>query len=158
MKTAGMFSWARLTLTLLIALVCTSVAWAADPVSYIDENGETQTITEYTEMEDLKNTYYSGGWFVVKKNTQINHPLSIRGEARIILADGAVLRLGKKDAPMNPGADAFEVRGNLTIYGQKEQTGKLRIYVDHKKDFGYVIQLHSRDMTVNGGSIVINHK
>ena len=153
-----MFSWARLTLTLLIALVCTSVAWAADPVSYIDENGETQTITDYTEMEDLKNTYYSGGWFVVKKNTQINHPLSIRGEARIILADGAVLRLGKKDAPMNPGADVFEVRGNLTIYGQKEQTGKLRIYVDHKKDFGYVIQLHSRDMTVNGGSIVINHK
>ena len=161
MKTAGMFSWARLTLTLLIALVCTSVAWAADPVSYIDENGETQTITDYKVMDEYTSTYNKGGWFVLKNDVYCNNDIVVRGDVHIVLLDGKTFHLGKKENPVNLGDAAFQVNGNLTIYGQEGQTGKFSVYTNYTKNSYperikrglYIVS----DFTINGGSVIVEN-
>ena len=157
MKTAGMFSWARLTLTLLIALVCTSVAWAADPVSYIDENGETQTITEYKVINKYTNSINNGntdGWFVVKGDIILNEPLSALCDCRIILADGASLKIGTEENPISDRGGGLQISDNLTIYGQEAQTGKFEVHYDG--DYGSAISGGS--LTINGGSVIAQNK
>ena len=161
MKTARMFSWARLTLTLLIALVCTSVAWAADPVSYIDENGETQTITEYKVMDEYTSTYNKGGWFVLKNDVYCNNDIVVRGDVHIVLLDGKTFHLGKKENPVNLGDAAFQVNGNLTIYGQEGQTGKFSVYTNYTKNsYPEIIKrglFIVSDFTINGGSVIVEN-
>ena len=155
MKTARMFSWARLTLTLLIALVCTSVAWAADPVSYIDENGETQTITEYTVV-DQYTQFNSDRWYVVKSHVTRHDVLKTENNARIILADGASLKIGTEPAPISSASGSgLDVSGDLTIYGQEAQTGKLEVYYEGGGMWAIQVYL---DMTINGGSVFVQAK
>lgn len=155
MKTAGMFSWARLTLTLLIALVCTSVAWAADPVSYIDENGETQTITEYTVV-DQYTQFDSDRWYVVNSHVTRHDVLKTENNARIILADGASLKIGTEPAPISSASGSgLDVSGDLTIYGQEAQTGKLEVYYEGGGMWAIQVYL---DMTINGGSVFVQAK
>lgn len=155
MKTAGMFSWARLTLTLLIALVCTSVAWAADPVSYIDENGETQTITEYTVV-DQYTQFNSDRWYVVNSHVTRHDVLKTENNARIILADGASLKIGTEPAPISSASGSgLDVSGDLTIYGQEAQTGKLEVYYEGGGMWAIQVYL---DMTINGGSVFVQAK
>ena len=155
MKTARMFSWARLTLTLLIALVCTSVAWAADPVSYVDENGETQTITEYTVV-DQYTQFNSDRWYVVKSHVTRHDVLKTENNARIILADGASLKIGTEPAPISSASGSgLDVSGDLTIYGQEAQTGKLEVYYEGGGMWAIQVYL---DMTINGGSVFVQAK
>ena len=40
----------RAAMMLLMILLTTTMAWANDAVTYIDMNGKTQTVTEYTEV------------------------------------------------------------------------------------------------------------
>ena len=49
-NTMGMLTKERFKLKLLVSLFAVSTAWAGEPVTYLDENGQEQTITEYTEI------------------------------------------------------------------------------------------------------------
>jgi hypothetical protein len=56
---------------LLMMMLTTVTAWANDAVTYIDMNGKTQTVTEYTEVTtDMTadrngNIRWSNGTYVV---------------------------------------------------------------------------------------------
>lgn len=159
MKLDEMLGKARFFWALLVALVCTSVAWAAqEQVSYIDENGETQTIEEYTIIDEYKHSINDGntdGWFVVKDNVVLDEPLRAWNNTHIILADGASLKIGTQKKPIG-GSNIFALQFpiSLTIYGQEAQTGKLEVH--YEGDYGRAIS--GGNLTINGGIVIAENK
>ena len=159
MKLDEMLGKTRFFWALLVALVCTSVAWAAqEPVSYIDENGETQTIEEYTIIDEYKHSINDGntdGWFVVKDNVVLDEPLRAWNNTHIILADGASLKIGTQKKPIG-GSNIFALQFpiSLTIYGQEAQTGKLEVH--YEGDYGRAIS--GGNLTINGGIVIAENK
>lgn len=108
----------RATMTLLLLLLTSTTAWAADGVKYIDGNGEhvyktTATIAE-NAITDLEN-----GWYVISGNYSSSQTLTFTGDVNLILADDA-------DGTIT-GANGIVVYGNLTIYGQSQGTGSLSV-------------------------------
>ena len=92
------------------------------PVEYIDEQGDTQTVTDYvllTENIDVSENL-TGGWYVVQGKVSYYKRVQVEGDMNLILADGA-----KMD--VENGSDAIYIQGNLTIYGQSGQSGILTV-------------------------------
>ena len=125
-----------------------ATAWAGEPVTYIDENGKEQTVTEYTVLTGEEPVTdgmikLDGGAYVV--NSDVTYPCRVQltGNVTLILADGA-------NMTVQPTQDDFGIYGeeNLTIYGQENQTGKLTV-----SGKGGDVALLIRDLTVNGGAI-----
>ena len=115
----------RIVLAILLAVIMTVSlfavgAAAVEDVSYIDENGTTQTCSDYTEVtSQTSNWTGSEGatWYVVKNDEQINTRITVTGDVHLILADGCTLNAAK---------GIYVGSGNsLTIYGQNGGTGKL---------------------------------
>lgn len=149
MNLARMFGKVRILLTFLVALVCTSAAWAdyVFPFSYIDENGETQTVTEYTILTGNE-TEISSGWYVVYSNISYSETLKGSGDIHIVLVDGSEMCIGSSKEPVH---GLGIVGGNWTIYGQKSQRGKIIAYTDN---FASAVAVSS--MTINGGQFFLN--
>ena len=134
--------------------VSTLVAGTEDSVDYVDEDGQTQTCTEYTTVAAATTTW-SNGWYVVTGTVTLDDRVEVSDSVNLILADGAVL-----NATKGIGVTA----GNsLTIYGQSEGTGKLtaeayQVYNSaaiggtDDKDQNRNLCAHG-DITINGGDI-----
>ena len=58
-------------------------------VSYLDENGNTASCTNYTEITDQ--TTLSDGWYVVKSDVTISDRITVSGNVHLILTDGVKL-------------------------------------------------------------------
>ena len=119
------------------------------PIDYIDENGETKTITDYTELvggENLENPMFkNGGWFVVKGVVSYDASLNFGDkDVNIVLADGSSLTINTDDGA---GLEAK----NITIYGQTEQTGKLEVA---SIEDGIVAE---SEIAINGGSVAVSN-
>ena len=90
---------ARAAAVLLLSVLTTMTAWADDAVTYIDMDGKTKTVTEYTEVTtDMTadgNGYinWSSGTYVVKSSVTLNGCIRFRYPAVIdlIVCDGATL-------------------------------------------------------------------
>ncbi len=133
-----------------------ATAWAGEPVTYIDENGKEQTVTEYTALtgeEPVTVDEYGGnyvslaaGTYVV--NSDVTYPCRVQltDNVTLILADGANMTIIPTQD--NYGIYASIGEENLTIYGQENQTGKLTV---SGKGGNQAISLGS--LTVNGGDI-----
>lgn len=132
--------------------------WEQDPVKYIDENGEEQSVSNYLVLssgvnlpfEDDGTPYLPSGWYVVENsNTDPNSNggvdllidgyINAHGDVHLILADGAEMKV-------NGGFGLYE--GNLTVYGQANGTGALNVSGSIE---GYY-DLHY-DLTINGGRV-----
>ncbi|MBQ9459124.1 MAG: hypothetical protein IJU66_04245 [Oscillospiraceae bacterium] len=97
------------------------------PVSYVDENGETRTTTEYVPISAESNFYWNGqfdytgdGWLVVPPGQFSLNKVHLgynRNKIDLILCDGASLEI----------ASQLECSGVITVYGQAEGTGSLRV-------------------------------
>lgn len=134
--------------------VSTLVAGTEDSVDYVDEDGQTQTCTEYTTVAAATTTW-SNGWYVVTGTVTLDDRVEVSDSVNLILADGAEL-----NATKGIGVTA----GNsLTIYGQSEGTGKLtagayQVYNSaaiggtDDKDQNRNLCAHG-DITINGGDI-----
>ena len=70
--------------TALALFLLWSVAFAADEsTSYVDENGNTQTVT--ATVVDASTDTLTDGWYVVKGNFTRNGTITVSGDARLIL-------------------------------------------------------------------------
>ena len=99
--------------------------------TYIDSDGSEKTVTArrltHTNLE------LTAGWYVVDSNIQSINTMTIAGDVKIILADGAVFSfyqgysyyydLDKMDCLVT----ARGMSSTLSVYGQTEQTGTLLI-------------------------------
>ena len=141
----------RAACALVAVWVACATAWAGEPVKYIDENGEEQTVTEYTVLTGNETVtdgkiQLDGGTYVV--NSDVTYPCRVQltGNVTLILADGA-------NMTVQPTQDDFGIYAhtdeeNLTIYGQENQTGTLTV-----SGKGGNVALLIGDLTVNGGAI-----
>ena len=129
--------------------------WEQEPVKYIDENGEEQSVSKYIVLstgvslpsEDDGTPYLPSGWYVVENsNTDLNDNggidlliegyINAHGDVHVILADGAEMKVN---------GDIGLYNGNLTIYGQAGGTGALNV---GNRIYGYY------DLTINGGRVM----
>ena len=128
--------------------------WEQDPVKYIDENGEEQSVSNYLVLssgvnlpfEDDGTPYLPSGWYVVENsNTDPNSNggvdllidgyINAHGDVHVILADGAEMKVT---------GDFGLYEGNLTVYGQVNGTGALNV---SSSIWGYY------NLTINGGRV-----
>lgn len=104
------------------AAITASAEGEIEGVTYIDENGEEQTISEYTVLDE-NTTELTEGWYVVDSSFTNTNTLKPSGNVNIILTDDHTMDLeGYDDYPFS-GAE--ETTTNLTIYGQSKGTGKI---------------------------------
>ena len=125
-----------------------TVVYAKWGITYIDENGDEQTITDYTVLaNDMSlGDFVKGSWFVVDGKLSFEIPASFTGDAHLILADGAEMTLTKSSGNLLVN-DA-----NLSIYGQDAGTGKLKIEVSaNETDVG-------GSVAINGGVVEVSCK
>lgn len=121
------------------------------PVSYVDENGETQTCNDYTIVTGSTTTLGNEGremWYYVDGNVTISGELMTYGDLHLILKDGATLTVNG-GVTIKDEAYLDEYNSNLTIYGQENQTGKL---VANGISNGIHIDSYGA-LTINGGVV-----
>ena len=118
---------------MLFALLPASPAWAetADDVKYIYYNllsdgtltrieGSAKNATIVEGSNDQNRITWNSGWYVVQgDDVTFNAPIEIQGDVCLILEDGCSMTTSKSII-VNEG-------NSLTIYGQKESSGKLKI-------------------------------
>ena len=111
------------------------------PLTYLDENGETRTLADYTvvtdETTDWEYDYdHASGWYVVTDDVTINKPVSIcnDNEINLLLCDGMTLTINDEQGGM--AALCGEGNNNLHIYGQARGTGKLRVTSEGRWESG----------------------
>ena len=112
------------SILLALALVLTLLpvtAMAADPVEYLDEDGNEQICEEATEVTD-KSTAWSAeesteAWYVVNGNVTIADRITVTGDVHLILANGCKLD-AEKGISVTSG-------NSLTIYGQSGGSGQM---------------------------------
>ena len=110
------------------------------PVSYIDENGETQQCTDYLWLTGTETTLGAAGqetWYVVDSDVSFTD-LTINGDIHLILVDGKTMNLNHEQ-----GFVTLWGQANLTIYGQTNGTGTL-------SSLGLISAMN---ITINGGIV-----
>ena len=128
----------------------------SDPVSYIDENGNTASTNDYTLPDNNYDSnlqcYKWSGTVVVKENVEINTAqVRLFGETRLILCDGATLTVSMGN---NTALDGSQ--NKLTVYGQERNSGKLILTSDHNNNMGFC--LRDVDYSQIGGKVEIIQK
>ena len=132
-------------------------------VQYVDENGETQSCTNYTTANFAGDTW--SGWVVVTENSYLNGRVFCNGDVNLILEDG-------KTAAMRFGVDVPE-GSSITIYGQAEGSGTLDARINNEDwelfdlmnlwplagigssyDNDTRIEVSSGPITINGGRVL----
>ncbi len=99
------------------------------PVSYIDENGDTQSCEEYTLLTgSTAAETLPGGWYVAEGTISYPAGLTFTEDVNLILADGCVLTAGNGENDLGLNVTGGDYYGsNLTVYGQIGQTGTLTV-------------------------------
>jgi hypothetical protein len=130
---------------------------ALGDVSYIDENGQEQICNNYKILSDgiLTATANSIGntdqdtWYVASGNYTFNATyLRTNGRVHIILCDGASFTVN------GSGSYGIYATGNLSIYGQSQDTGTLTANVANAS--GKALYVYYCNLVVNGGVVNAN--
>ncbi|WP_295070767.1 InlB B-repeat-containing protein [uncultured Fibrobacter sp.] len=122
-------------------------------VEYIDENGTPKSVTDFIVLtEDNKPNENGiinlpGGWYVVQGKVEYTNQVKFSGDAHLILADGAKLEIETK----GESEHGIYASKNLTIYGQNEQRGILKVTATGHN--GYCIYSFFGGITINGGTV-----
>ena len=125
----------------------------AIPVKYIDENGEEQTIYNYTVLtKNTKVGSLAGGWFVVEGNVRYTNTVKFSEDAYLILTDGSKMEIVTEGMEEN----GIHASRNLTIYGQINQSGILADTAKGSSSYG--IYSNQGNVTVNGGYVTATGK
>lgn len=127
--------------------------------SYIDENGEEKQVTATPLKSSNQTQSLKDGWYIVNEDVSITDvkgdPYSgksgfyLNGNSiHIILADGKTMTIGSNNEQFDFGLHNYGI-SNLYIYGQKEQTGTLKIYAHFPLDT-------DNAFIQNGGNIILS--
>lgn len=123
-------------------------------ISYLDENGETQTCNSATLLYGNETTL-SEGWYVVPYDITYRNELALSGDVRLILANGTEMYIANWNGKGITADD--ENQGSIAIYGQAKEdevdTGKLTI---NSKE--YAIDLTSGTYAQYGGEVKMYSK
>ena len=144
--------------------VSAEFAIPCEPITYIGENGEEVTVTDYTVLtgnetaNDGGDIELQGGTYVVDGTVTYNS-LRLNDNTVLILKDGAKLNITSSDVGCNDGITIFS---NLYVYGQHDGTGELNINAKESGIYGVYtnssLYLYGGNITANmaWGSIGIN--
>lgn len=86
-------------------------------VTYLDENGAEQTLTGAYTTVTSSVASWSDGWYVVDGEVTINSRVTVTGDVKLILKDGANLIVN--------GGISVPSGSTFTVYGQQDGTGNL---------------------------------
>ena len=148
-------------LILFFAAVCYTAMMQAETIEnvpYIDENGVEQICPIATLVNNSDNTW-TEGWYVVKNgfDARVDARRSIvcKGAVHLILWDGSDCFLKVYGDDWHAGIEVSGEGNSLTIYGQKEQTGRL---IAQGGEYGAGIGGSGQDgvgnnITINGGRV-----
>lgn len=128
-------------------------ALAAKSVPYIDEDGNSEIISEATEItSDL--TQLTRGWYVVYGDVTISDRITVSGDGsgysltNLILADGCTLTASK--------GIGVEKGASLNIYGQSEDEGTMGKLYASDSISNSAIGADSDNYSTTNGPITIN--
>ena len=135
----------RAALTLLALIMTCATAWA-DSITYIDENGQTQTV-DATQITSETSRLNGGNWYYVSGT--VNCPddelylMQENGTHNLILCDDATLTISNIEQDSQKFA-------RLSVYGQSGGTGKLNVGDE------YIVKaIFNCELTVNGGEVTL---
>ena len=111
------------TVTARESTMKTGVGVALEPVSYM-ENRTEKSCDEY-ELFDSDLTALEDGWYVVSGTVTVSERISVSGDVKIILCDGAE-HIGEEGI-------ALTEENTLSIYAQTEGSGKLSVNTEDTK-------------------------
>ena len=119
-----------------------------EPITYIDENGVTKSITNYTVV--TSDTFRLSGRCVVTEDVSIARRIEIAGFVNLILCDGATLKV--------PQGIHLKPKRKLTVYGQEEGTGTLIVTPKNRYCAGIGGNQNEGcgEVTINGGKVTVN--
>ena len=116
-------------------------------VSYLDEDGQVQTCSDYTCIS-TDTTEWNGGWYVAAGTVTINSRITVTGNVNLILTDGCTLTV-------NSGIQVAD--GNsLIIYAQstEEKMGILTAQANNEDAaIGGSSGQDGGTITINGGTV-----
>ena len=143
----------RAAMTLLVMMLTTMTAWAeTETVSYIDANGQTQTVT--ATVIEAGTTDYPGGTYVIKDDVNFTSKVTFDGNTTIICVDEKTMQVTIADSETDKG---IHVRGDLTLYGQGGETPG-GIMVEGGNAASEIIGFNVSDnLTIYGGVAAFNH-
>ncbi|MBQ9163646.1 MAG: hypothetical protein IJ163_02600 [Bacteroidaceae bacterium] len=115
-----------------------------------------RSYSEGTYINNVRESYYvvsaeteslAEGWYVVSGEVTINRRLNASGDVRLILTDGSTLTVN--------GGIHVGGSNQLTIYGQKDDTGALTIasVPDNAAGIGGDLNEDSGIITIHGGTV-----
>ena len=126
-----------------------TATWQMPPIAYIDADGTTKTCSEYTVLNGGSSTRLAAGWYVVSHDITYTGTVNIRGgDTHLILMDGAVMRIGTEQSPVNFGIDASN--SSLCIYACSTGDSKGQLHIN-ASSMG--IYFDGGNLTVNGGKV-----
>ncbi len=101
------------------------------PVNYLDINGTTQTCLNYTVLTGSEETL-AEGWYVADGTVSFDHTLRTSGDIHLILKDGAMMRIGTEESPVDViGIDANEGH-SISIHGQSTGESRGQLWINAK--------------------------
>ena len=111
----------------VITAVCNMPA-----VTYLDMNGEEQTVTDYALLTGSESNLLDAGWYVVDGTLNYSHGFSFKGDVHFILKDGAKLNIGTEQNSVSGvgfGCSG-QYNSSINVYGQStgNNNGQLNIY------------------------------
>ena len=129
-----------------------------DPISGTEKSALCVAVGDSTVLED-------GNWYVVngrveRSFTSDNNSVVVNGKANLILADGCEFLVFSSLDKAGVAVDAWD---SLSIYGQKEGTGKLSVkggeYGAGIGGGSYVVGIYGKagdggTVTINGGTVI----
>lgn len=132
--------------------VTVSAEFAKAPVSvtYLDENGVEKTVDAIPL--DGTETSLTSGTYVVADNVSYTKQLLICGDVTLILSDGKTMTV-TNNAEAQPSLSCQY--GSFTIYGQKNQSGKLSAKNNWYSDGPAFDGFMEGTVTINGGDLTI---
>ena len=124
--------------------------WTSDtPISYVDENGDTQTTNDYMPLPSAADALtLTGGMYAVTGNSTVSQRIVINGSVGIILADGFTLTA--------PKGINVEDGNAVTFYGQSAGTGTLVSTNVDKGRAAIGSDAHSDAERKQAGAITVN--
>ena len=151
----------RAAMTLLLLLLTSAIALAADGVKYIDADGQEKTQDGVTIINNNTSTTFgttnATTWYVMTGEINFTSTVSLIGDVRIILADGAQIEINAYNGVSSEDTyNGIYATGNLTIYGQKAGSGSLTINSDKITKPGNGIYAKKGGITINGGTLNIS--
>ena len=125
------------------------VEYVAYTVSGTTATPSTETVTDYTDITGAITELTADKPYVVKSDVTITGNITLSGNAKIILCDGATLTI---NGHINDTYDGLgQLNNSLAIFGQSTGTGKIVVKTTADDDY----PITAKDITIHGGIVEV---